>query len=45
MSPQLKIKPPKPSLTIQKQSKGGICLNKINTQKLAKYIVLLESSY
>jgi len=41
----LPVKPPKPTLKIDKQSNGGICLDKINTQKLGGYILQLEQGY
>lgn len=34
--------PTKPTLTIQKQTDGGICLDKTNAAKLGEYILELE---
>lgn len=39
------IKPTKPSLVIQKQQDGGICLDRQNTKELGEYILNLEQGY
>lgn len=39
------IKPTKPSLVIQMQIDGGICLDKQNTKELGEYILNLEQGY
>jgi hypothetical protein len=39
---QIPIKPTKPTLQIQKQIDGGICLSKDNAAKLGEYILELE---
>lgn len=40
--PQTQIKPTKPTLQIQKQIDGGICLDKDNAARLGEYILELE---
>lgn len=39
---QIPTKPTKPTLQIQKQIDGGICLTKDNAAKLGEYILELE---
>jgi hypothetical protein len=41
----LPTKPPKPTLKIEKQADGGICLDRENSKELGKYILNLEQSY
>lgn len=38
-------KPTKPTLTIQNERTGGICLDKQNATELGKYILDLERGY
>jgi len=39
------VKPTKPTLQIQKQSDGGICLDRANAKALGEYILSLEQEY
>lgn len=42
---QTQIKPTKPTLQVQSQTDGGICLDRQNTLKLGNYILELEKGY